>query len=256
MNTDYALPAPSCSDYETMSSVTPTYKATQLRRTSIPTKRVHYVRKAVKARNYNVPSIYLAFIFVLAAFNFAATCYLIVALETRPTSGQKYVSYPNDKGPSVKCDQLDSVAGSMNSIMHSISYTIPHIVTNLKSEILSRLVSNSAEIRDFLRNNYMNFNVRMGGNKSVNFQSGHNLYTSHKIRTTETTQTQNPVFPTNRPTLVTRIKPVDKPFYPFRSLDKSESILNHLGHGNYNSQDEPDEMRTRNEDYGNMAPMM
>nr|WEU70872.1 MAG: transmembrane protein [Eothenomys eva jeilongvirus] len=256
MNTEYTTPANSCSDYETMSSIGRVYKSVQMRKSNFPTKRVHYLKRSSSNRTYNVPSIYLAFVFVLSAFNFAATCYLIVSTETRLPQSTKYIHTVNNKDNSIKCDQLDSITGSMNSMMHSVSFTIPHVVTSAKNDIFTKLSVNNAEIKELLKYNQMNLNVKMGGNKSVNFQSGNGAYTTVRGRQSDSSTTSLPSHTTIRPTVVSRVRPGSNPFYPLTSLERSESILKNMdSRFNLNTRsDNADDSRA--DDYANMSPVM
>ncbi|UOL48908.1 transmembrane protein [Wufeng Eothenomys melanogaster jeilongvirus 1] len=256
MNTDYATPAQSCSDYETMSAVTPVYKAVQLRRTREYHGRRNYIRHVRRAPVASVPVVYLAIITVLIAFNFSATCYLIVTTETSSWQKNGNGKCDTEKLALESCDQFNTISSTLNTLLHSMSYTIPQYLSTVKRDMSSELMKLDRTLKDILHLNQLTLDVKLGNNKSVIFRTGD--YNERFRSKNGLKQPTTALLPTTylTPTKVPASGTLIPPFYPLRSLDQSNRYLNMVPSRSHKYQATVYEEGERDNDYANMSPVM
>ncbi|UOL48923.1 transmembrane protein [Wufeng Apodemus chevrieri jeilongvirus 1] len=255
MTTDYEEPNSGLSGYGSMSNRSHIYKASQIRGTP------HYARPRSIRRLGSTSTrgggviIYFAFTIVICAFNLAATCYLIVTSEVRPPncgSGSKESKTSETMSFS---DQLDQMSSSINTMMTALTYTLPQVLNTNKLSLQNRLNHLATELRDLIRMNSLELDVKLALNRSIQLRSG-----SRNSHITNWTKTPVRVSPTSTAphkmvTLVPRRVPTQGRNLPFTKLYDPDDPRGHRKDGVTSRSYDNEQDVTRREDYENLTPV-
>ncbi|WJL29486.1 transmembrane protein [Ninapo virus] len=224
MTSDYEDPGSFQSGYGSMRHSSQGGKVTYIRRTP----KYAYARSLRGSRDLPAKgtgvTMYFGFIVMLCALNLAATCYLIVSNETR---GSQQTQLPDSCGtvvPSDVTESLEHLKSNVNTMMTALTYTLPQVLNNNKLSIQTRLSLMASEIRDILRRNYMNLDVKFGLNRTVILKTGQ----SGNLGTLPTTPREGVPHPTDKDqSLVTLVPRIDHPRtrdLPFTKVDTDSEL--------------------------------
>nr|QIM74049.1 transmembrane protein [Paramyxoviridae sp.] len=214
MTSDYEDPAslPSC--YGSMGSSHAPYKATQIRRShaSSAARYIRGSRSAVRSeRSYNI---YFAFILFVSSINLAMLCYVIITLESRVQFPAAGTTKPLPKVEGSNCADMDQLLSSVNTVINAISYTLPQVLTSNKHSLITRMNHLVMEIKDIVRANNLDLNVKLGLNRTIALRTGNHFDKDGSTSSARPKPTKPPWTP--RVTLLP-VRPTNKVmFYPLR----------------------------------------
>nr|WGJ83476.1 transmembrane protein [Jeilongvirus beilongi] len=174
MTSDYEDPASMPSCYGSMRSSGATYKATQIRRpyqNGIPRSLKSGYSIATARKNTNI---YFAFILFVSSVNMAMLCYIIISMEAKNCAPERPATRPLPKVDNQNCPELDQISSSINTMMHALTYTLPQVLTSNKHALVSRLNHLAFELRETVRMNNLDLNVRLGLNRTIALRTGSN----------------------------------------------------------------------------------
>ncbi|UQM99537.1 transmembrane protein [Ninove microtus virus] len=217
MVTDYEEPTTCGSGYDSVRPSTITYKASTARsnyRASTP-RRVRIVKGQKFNQGYSM--VIMVIILAVQMFTFATLCYMLISFEGRQGQGCKWDSTKVKIDIPAFEEKLNQVAASVNTLINAVSFTLPQVLNNNKAVITQRMNYMISELREIVKLNALNVDLRMGLNKSFSFRSGHGMKAEKvSIRPTSSTALTTRVVPytlvppshhTHRPNLpLTRVK--------------------------------------------------
>nr|QIM74057.1 transmembrane protein [Paramyxoviridae sp.] len=221
MTSDYEDPAslPSC--YGSMNSSRITYKAAQVRRPHPyhTTRSSRLSRTSIKqGKSLNI---YFAFVLFVSSVNMAMLCYITITLESRVPSSDKQSIRPLPKTDSTSCPEMDQVVSSINTMMNALTYTLPQVLTSNKHSLITRMNHLVTEIKDFVKMNNLDLNVRLGLNRTIALRTGNS---SKKDEVTAGASPRATKPPWSPPITLIPPKPTNRlAFYPLRSSDNQAS---------------------------------
>ncbi|UBB42312.1 transmembrane protein [Longquan Niviventer fulvescens jeilongvirus 2] len=254
MPSEYDEPATLPSGYGSMRGSSIQYKAAQLRRTPnlSYTKSIRGIGSSIAERR-NM-TIYFAFIVAICSINLAITVYLVISVESKMSSNAQRPMLPIVPGKGKGDNDLEQVISSTNTMLHALTYTLPQVLTSNKHAIVTRLNHLVYEIKEIVKLNSIDFNVRFNTNKSVVLKTG----SQHK----QLRPSYPPDVPTSQPiklvpvTVSTRKNPFTSDNLPFKYLaadkqfDEAIEKIKRLNTRHRKSQEE------LNEDYAIFNPIM
>nr|WOF00911.1 transmembrane protein [Jeilongvirus sp.] len=212
MSSDYEDPAsiPSC--YGSMSSSRTTYKSSQLRRSppALAPKHVRLSRSSnIRNRSYNI---YFAFVIFVCSINMALLCYITIAIESKCQQAEKPSIRPLPKAEASNCPETDQIVSSINTMMNALTYTLPQVLTANKHSLITRMNHLVLEIKDLVKMNNLDLNVKLGINRTIALRTGNNGKQETAVSSVPQRPTKPPVVPSI--TLIPA-KPTNKVmFYP------------------------------------------
>lgn len=255
MTTDYEEPNSGISGYGSLSSRQHIYKASQIRGTSHYARPRSIRRLGSKVSTGNGMIAYFVFTIIVCAFNLAATCYLIVTSETRSSSCFTQTKQPKPTGGIEISDQIDQLMSSVNTMMTALTYTLPQVLNTNKLSLQTRLNHLASEMRDLIRMNSLELDVKLALNRSILLKSG-----SKNHQTNNWTKENMKPLPTMNPyhrivTLVPRKVPTPRGNLPFTKLRDPDINPKVVGYTTTLDVETHDDTASRNDDYTNMAPL-
>ncbi|WJL29513.1 transmembrane protein [Ninomys virus] len=197
MPSEYDDPANVRSSYGSMRGSSLQYKASHIRRTP----QISYTRSIrgigssiAERRGINL---YFGFIAVLLSIILAVSVYIVITLETRIANTTCKITTAGGTTKLASDSDMEQVVSSVNTMMHSITYTLPQVLTSNRHAIVSRMNHMIYEIKEIVRLNTIDFNVKFNANKSVVLRTGQNSKLA-----------RNPNTGTVIPTYQTRLDPI------------------------------------------------
>lgn len=254
MPSEYDEPTAPPSGYGSMRSTTYQYKASQLRRTPTfaHTKSIRGSGSIFTERR-NI-TIYFVFIIVIISLNFAMSVYLIIAEETRNSyplckikDGMKAESTKNEP-------DIEQVISSVNTMLHALTYTLPQVLNNNRHAILTRMNHLIYEMKEIVKLNNIDFNVRFNTNKSVILRTGQqskNLKDSPSVQPPTTSSwLLKPI------TIIPRKNPFTSDNLPFTKLPGKSQLSSKVRNVKNLNIRHRDDQRSRDEDYALFNPII
>ncbi|AVM86025.1 putative TM protein [Mount Mabu Lophuromys virus 2] len=174
MTRTYEDPDEVGTEYASMKSGIPVYKATQVRnRTSYSNyKRSRSSLSTTSNYKRSYTEIYFIFIILLLGINVACTCYLIVSVETKYhdlINRIKDFDHRANRDDQGIYTQIDS---RINTIMSSLSYHLPQVLHTTANSINGRLIQVNHELKALIRSNFLELDVKLGNNRSFTLNTG------------------------------------------------------------------------------------
>lgn len=222
MVADYEEPTTCGSGYESMRSSTLTYKSTQIRPPfrPLPSRRLKMVRPRNAQNNYGL--VLLVMIMITQLFTFATICYMLVVSEGKGQTPCKV------DGSKIKLDtqqienQMNQISASLNTVINAISYTLPQVLNSNKIAMSQRLNYMIHELREIVRLNAIDLDLRLGTNRSLSFRSGSNK--NNQKSSTRHLSTVAPYVTAKPVTLIPRLNPTGRPGLPLTKVHDDKEL--------------------------------
>ncbi|WJL29495.1 transmembrane protein [Denotus virus] len=162
------------SSYESSKFSNLTYKASQLRSSnrSLPTRRVRIIRPKSNRTDYTF--ILLIINLVVQVFNFSTLCYLVITNESKTSLNCKQTPGKVNVDLAQLEDKINHLTASTSTLMNAVSYTLPQVLTANKVAMTQRLNYMISELREIMKLNKIDLDLRLGANRSLTFKSGSN----------------------------------------------------------------------------------